>query len=137
VDVPVSAEPGSVRLTGEPVVLSTLTEPAASYGKFRLENRSDFAVRSRLEAGWLEAQGERRPLDGISLFDADRDQPIDGCDLEVAAGSSANFLVGFPRVPYEPSFEGSVAVAVRLVVDGDVLEARSPIQFVRRIPLEE
>jgi hypothetical protein len=122
-----------MRLIGEPVTISYLTDPMISRGKFRLENHGVFTARMAVESAWVRIDRQRLPLSHISLFDVDTDRQLDPDHLDVAPGGIATFLLGFTRVPYAQE-AGEVVVGLRLVGAPTTIEAESPVQLVRRIP---
>ncbi|MBW4528045.1 MAG: hypothetical protein KME18_23165 [Phormidium tanganyikae FI6-MK23] len=127
------ADHSNVRLIGETVTISYVADPGISRGQFRLENHGTTAISAKVEAVWLERE-EQEPLTEISIFDLAQEQTVSSEHLVVQAGAAMTFLAGFPRIAYEPQFGETVAVGLRLIVDGVALEALSPIEFVRRIP---
>lgn len=127
-----SGQPG-ILLAGEPVDLSGTSEPALSYGRFRLENRSKSAARLTVEAAWLEFGEHRQPLDRFTLFDTQADRDLDSKALDIAPGAVVSFLVGFARTPFGTS-DGKAAVGLKVGTGSGDLEAVSPVTSTRRIP---
>jgi hypothetical protein len=124
----------TAQLSGEPVTVSTPDMPALGRGEFVLANDGDETVAARVSEAWLELGDERRTLTGLSLFDLDAGQAIEGDSFEVGAGASLRFALGFPRVTFSgPSLSG-VAVGLHVEADGGELEARSPVLLERRMP---
>jgi hypothetical protein len=122
-----------IRVIGEPIVVSYLTDPAISRGRFRLENHGNSTAQTAVELAWVRIGRQRQHLSHISLFDVDTDQQLDPNQLEVAPGEIVTFLLGFPRIPYEQ--EGNeVSVGIRLAGSPTSIEAESPVQLIRRIP---
>lgn len=124
------------RLAGETVTVSYVADPAIGRGEFRLTNGAESARTAAVLSAWLESGDGRQPLAGVSVFDLDREQGLPPEGFEVGARATLSFALGFPRVAREPRFGESLAVAVKLSVNGTELEARSPIKFIRRIPLD-
>lgn len=123
-----------LQLTGETVTVSYVADPSMGHGQFRLENQGAVAVTAAVESASLEFGGHQQPLSGITVFDLDQDQMVDPDSFKVDAGKTMRFLVGFPVVAHEPRFGESIAVGLRLTVNGAELTALSPIKFVRRFP---
>ena len=122
-----------IRIIGEPITVSYLTDPAISRGRFRLENHGNSTAQAAVELAWVRIGQQRQHLSHISLFDVNTDQQLDPNQLEVAPGEIVTFLLGFPRIPYRQ--EGNeVSVGIRLAGSLTPIEAESPIQLVRRIP---
>jgi hypothetical protein len=126
--------PVTLRLIGEPVIVSYIANPFIGHGQFRLENHGASAVAASIDAVWLELGESRKQLSDISAFDLDHDRPANPDSLTVEAESMIRFLVGFPRLAHEPPFGESAAVRLRVHSGGVQLQAVSPIKFVRRIP---
>ena len=122
------------QLIGETVTVSYVADPSMGYGRFRLENCGTVAVTAVVESVWLELGEHRQPLTDITVFDLEQEQMVNPAGFKVDAEATLSFLVGFPRIAYEPRFGESVAVGLRLRVNDAALQAKSPIQFVRRIP---
>lgn len=127
------ADSSRFHLIGEIVTISYVADPWVSRGQFRLENHGTTPISATVEAVWLKSE-EPQPLTEISIFNLDQEQTIDPESFTVPAGAAMTFLVGFPRIAYEPHFGETVAVGLRLSVDGIEQQALSPIEFVRRIP---
>lgn len=122
-----------IRIIGEPITVSYLTDPAISRGRFRLENHGNSTAQAAVELAWVRIGQQRQHLSHISLFDVNTDQQLDPHQLEVAPGEIVTFLLGFPRIPYRQ--EGNeVSVGIRLAGSQTPIEAESPIQLIRRIP---
>jgi hypothetical protein len=129
-----TARPSELQLIGETVTISYVADPSMGHGQFRLENHGDTAVIATVESAWLELGGRRLPLDSISMFDLDKDRMASPDSFEVGAKATMKFLIGFPAISHEPPFGESSAVGLRMRVNGNELQALSPIKFVRRIP---
>lgn len=123
-----------LKLIGEMVTVSYVADPSFGHGKFRLENHDAVTVEAAVESAWLELGERVQSLADVSIFDLSQDQMVNPKSLKVDAGAIMNFLVGFPRIAYEPHFGEVVNVGLRLRVNGVKLEALSPIKFVHRIP---
>lgn len=122
-----------IRIIGEPITVSYLTDPTISRGRFRLENHGNSTAQAAVELAWVRIGQQRQHLSHISLFDVNTDQQLDPNQLEVAPGEIVTFLLGFPRIPYRQ--EGNeVSVGIRLAGSQTPIEAESPIQLIRRIP---
>ncbi len=121
------------RLMGEPVTISYVADPGLSRGQFRLENHGTAAITAKVEAVWLEREGQQ-PLTEITIFNLEQEQTVSPENLTVQAGTAMTFLVGFPRIAYEPDFGETVAVGLRLSINGVELQALSPVEFIRRVP---
>lgn len=130
----VTSQPSDLHLTGEPVEISYVVDPAIGHGQFLLENRGTNAANASVQAAWLQLGSRRQSLAGVTVYVLGEEQMVDADDFQVAAQSTLNFLLGFPAVAYEPPFGESVAVGLQLKVNGAELEALSPITFVRRLP---
>ena len=124
----------NLQLTGETVTVSYVADPSLGYGRFRLENSGGAAVNAAVKEVWLEMDGQRQPLSGTTVFDRGIEQMVDPHGFDIDAGATLEFLVGFPRRAYAPRFGESTYVGLALSVDGEALQARSEIRFVRRIP---
>lgn len=129
----ISVQHPGPRLIGEAVTVSYVADPSVGHGRFRLENHESVAVTAAVESAWLELGALRQPLAGITVFDLDQDRMVDPAGFTVDAKATLTFLVGFPRVVYEPRFGESSAVGLRLTVNGTGQQALSPLVFVRRI----
>lgn len=123
-----------LQLIGETVTVSYVTDPSVGRGQFRIENHGTAAVTAVVESAWLELGGYRQPLVGITVFDLDHERMVNPESFKVDAETTMMFLVGFPVVAHEPRFGESVAVGLRLSVNGTELQALSTIELVRRIP---
>jgi len=121
-------------LTGETVTITYTADPKAGHGQFLLANPGSTAVSASVDSVWFEAGTQKQALSGISIFDPDHNQTLDAHDLRVPAGATLRFWVGFPPIAHEPAFGESTAVGLVLRIGGEVLEARSPLQYVRRWP---
>lgn len=122
-----------IRIIGEPITVSYLTDPAISRGRFRLENHGNSTAQAAVELAWVRIGQQRQHLSHISLFDVNTDQQLDPNQLEVAPGEIVTFLLGFPRIPYRQEGD-EVSVGIRLAGSQTPIEAESPIQLIRRIP---
>ena len=122
------------RLIGETVTVSYVADPSIGHGQFLLENYEAYAVTASVESAWLELGTQRHPLTGISVYDLDREQAVNPKSFNVGAGVTMKFLVGFPKLAYDPRFGEFTAVNLRLNVNDAELQALSPIVFERRIP---
>src|SRR5712691_4238223 len=120
-------------LIGSTVVVNYVADPSFGHGQFRLENRGVVAVTAAVAAGWLELGDRQEPLARVTVFDLDQDRMVDPSSFSVEAGATMSFLLGFPERVYEPRFGESVAVGLRLGANGVELQARSRIEYVRRI----
>jgi hypothetical protein len=130
-----NAQSAGAELIGEDVTVSYVADPAIGHGRFRLENHAPMAMTAAVKSAWLALGEHRRPLPEIRVFDLALEKTIDPSSLRVEAGGTIRFLLSFPSFAYEPGFGESVFVELQLSVDGSDLQARSPIRFVRRIPL--
>lgn len=130
----------SITLHGETVTLDYIANPRASHGRFLMTNGGDADAVATLEAAWLETSAGRRDLSGVQVFDPSLpqkdDRPPDHRTVRIEAGASRSFDVSFDGVSYEPAFGETVAVGIRMRIGEQVLEAKSPLQYVRRWPLE-
>ncbi|MCM1565354.1 MAG: hypothetical protein NC238_05295 [Dehalobacter sp.] len=124
------------QLIGEKVTISYVVDPSVSYGKFRLENHTTGTVTASVKSVWLKLDEQQEPLSNITVFDLDKDRMVNPKSFTVDAYAIMNFLVGFPRIAYEPFFGESAAVCLRLSLNGTELKALSPIEFVRRLLYE-
>ncbi len=129
-----TSQGSDLRLVGETVEISYVTDPVIGHGQFRLENRGLNAVSAAVESAWLTLGARRQSLTEVSVYVTGEEQTVDSQNFEVKAQEALNFLLGFPAVAYNPAFGESVAVGLRLQADGVELEAFSPITFVRRLP---
>jgi len=127
----------ALQLVGETVTISYVADPSVGHGEFRLENSGDVAVTAAVESAWLELGARRQPLADVTVFDLDQDQMVNPKSFKVDAKTTLKFLVGFPRVTYEPRFGESSALGLRLNINGTELQALSPLKFVRRIPYDQ
>lgn len=131
----------SITLSGETVTIAYVADPRVSHGRFLIANADAGAgdAIATLEAAWLETGDGRRELSGVQLFDPSLpqkdDRPPDQRSVRIDAGASRAFEVSFDAVSYEPPFGELVAVGVRMRIGELVLEAKSPLQYVRRWPL--
>ena len=123
-----------IQLTGEAVTVSYVADPSVGHGKFRLENRGAVAVTVAVESAWLELGEHLQSLERISVFDLDEDRSLGSESFRVEAGTTVTFLLGFPKIAYEPRFGESTTVGLRLSVSGAEIQALSPLRFIRRIP---
>lgn len=121
-------------LTGETVTVSYVTDPSISRGQFRLRNPWSVALTARVNSAWLEIGSRHQTLVGITVFDLDQEQMVSPGGFKVDAATTVTFILGFPRIAYEPRFGESSVVGLRLDVNGVELQALSPIVFERRIP---
>jgi hypothetical protein len=126
--------PADLQLIGEPVPVSYVADPSVGYGQFRLENRGHKAVTAAVQSAWLELGARQQPLSDITVFDLDQELMVNPESYKVDAKAIVRFRVGFPRFAHEPRFGESSAVGLRLSVNSAELQAKSPIEFVRRIP---
>lgn len=129
-----TAHHSNFHLIGETVIVSYVADPSVGHGQFRLENRGAVAVVAAVESAWLEFGAHRQPLAEVTVFDLDQEQTVNPGGFKVEARATVTFMLGFPKVAYEPRFGESSAVGVRLSVNGAELQALSPIVFQRRIP---
>jgi hypothetical protein len=129
-----TADYSGPQLIGETVTVSYVADPSVGHGQFRLENRGVVTVTAALESARLQLGAHRQPLVGITVYDLDQEQMVNPESFKVDVGTTMRFLVGFPKVAYEPRFGESTAVELLLKVDGATLQALSPIKFVRRVP---
>ena len=90
---------GLARLRGVPVTVSYVADPAVGRGEFALDNEGDAPLSAAVVEAWLDRDGHRLPLPGVSLFDLGTEQAVDSADLAVPARSTRRFLVGFPPPP--------------------------------------
>lgn len=129
-----TAHPSGSQLIGETVTVSYVADPSVGHGQFRLENRGVVAVMAAVESAWLELGAYRQPLASFTVFDLAQEQMVNPQSFTVDAGATMTFLLGFPRVAYEPRFGESTAVGIRLRANSVELQALSAIVFERRIP---
>lgn len=129
-----SLHPGP-QLIGETVNVSYVANPSVGHGEFRLHNSGANAVTAAVHSVWLELGGRHKPIADVTVFDLDHDQTLNPTGFTVEAGVTMRFLAGFPVVAHEPRFGEKTAVGLQLKVNGAVLQAVSPVVFVRRIPL--
>ena len=130
----ITAHHSGPQLIGETVTVSYVADPSVGHGRFRLENHEAVAVTAAVESAWLELGGHRQPLAGITVFDLDQDRMVNPASFRIDAEATVTFMLGFPKVAYEPRFGESSAVGLRLSVNGAELQALSPIVFEPRIP---
>ena len=123
-------------LAGTTVTLPYVADPLVGYGEFVLANPGPEAITAAVESLWFESSDQRRSLSPASLFAPEERRALDAHALSVEPGAVLTFQAGFPPFPYEPPFGASAAVGIRLRVGNAALEARSPLQFVRRWPQE-
>lgn len=121
------------RFIGEPVTVSGIGDLAVGHGRFRLENPGPAAVHVAVDSATLDVGGRERRLEVATVFDADRDEPLEPTGFEIAPGT-LTFLLGFPWVADASGPGETTEVHVRLNVDGAPLDASSRIVFERRIP---
>lgn len=124
----------ALQLFGETVTISYVADPSVGHGEFRLENNGDVTVTAAVESAWLELGAHRQSLADVTVFDLELDLMVNPRDFKIAPKATLKFLVGFPRVTYEPRFGEASALGLRLSVNGSQLQALSPFKFVRRIP---
>ena len=129
-----TSQPSDLLLTGQPVEISYVADPVIGHGQFRLENHRAQAVTASVQSAWLQLGPRQQALTQVTVYVLGEEQMVDPQDFKVEAQSALDFLLGFPAVAYEPPFGESVAVGLRLQVNGAELEALSPITFVRRLP---
>ncbi len=122
------------QFVGETITVSYTADPRVGHGQFRLENQSGTDALAAVEEAWVELGAERRPLSGVSVFVRELGHTVDARGFTVRARTTVTLLVGFPAIIHEPRFGESVAVGLRLRLDGRELQAVAPIQFERRIP---
>lgn len=125
---------GLARLRGVPVTVSYVADPAVGRGEFALDNEGDAPLSAAVVEAWLDRDGDRLPLPGVSLFDLGTEQAVESADLAVPARSTRRFLVGFPRVAVDGPVPAATTVGLRVRVGDLELEAASPIRLERRIP---
>ncbi len=121
-------------LTGEPVTIQYVADPRAGHGQFVLANPGSTPISAEVDALWFQAGEGRRPLPVASIFAPEDNRSLDPHTLRVEPGATLRFWVGFPAIAYEPPFGEAAAVGLRLRLGDTVLEARSPLQFLRRWP---
>lgn len=126
----------NAELFGEVVIVSFVTDPTLSLGKFRLENYSSSPLMASVESVWLELGEEHKKLTDITLFSLERDEEMDPAGFKIGVESTETFLVGFPRLAYKPNYGDSTTIGLKLRVDGMELVAQSPIIFERRYPYD-
>jgi hypothetical protein len=124
----------SLRLVGETVTLSYVADPSVSYGRFRLVNQTVTAVTAAVQSAWLQLAEGHQTLAEVTIFDVDEGWSVDAAAFPVDAAATKTFLLGFPRIHYEPRCGESVAVGLQLRVDHSEVQALAPIKFVRRDP---
>ena len=117
------------------MTISSIDVTGVGRGEFTLDNDGDEPVAAQVAEAWLELDGERQRLADFSLFDLDRDEPIEGDEVAVEGGATLHFALGFPRIPVVGS-PGAVAVVARLTAGDDELEAASTVRIERRLPAE-
>ena len=125
----------SLQLIGETVTISYVANPSIGYGQFRLENHGTTRVMASVQSVWLELGEHQHLLSAIKVFDLNQDQMVSPEGFEVDGSEKLTFMVGFPKVDHNPTFGESIAVELQLNVNGDKIQAKSPIKFERRIPL--
>jgi hypothetical protein len=121
------------RLEGDIVTVSGVGELVAGHGQFLLDNPGGDAE-AAIEEAWLEVGDEHWPVTPASVFDTTTDEAYDPRRFRVTAGTTS-FLVGFPEIGRPAGPARPIALAVRLRVGSETLEARSPIVFQQRRPL--
>lgn len=127
----------SLQLIGETVTVSYVADPAVGYGQFRLKNHGTVDVIAAVQSVWLEIGEQRQTFAEVTVFDLEQDQMVNPQAFTVHASKELAFMVGFPRVNYEPSFGELSGVGLQLKVNDDELQALSPIRFERRIPYSQ
>jgi hypothetical protein len=126
------------KLTGEPVTISFLTDPAIGQGKFRLVNQGRARIVVVVERAWFEtSEAAPRELSPLFPYDDDHDRSLDPSGIEVPPGATLNVSIGFPRLAYTPRDHEECAIRLRVKAGATVREARSPLVLVRRLPLDE
>ena len=125
-------------LTGQPVTISFLTDPAIGQGEFRLVNQGGARIVVVVEGAWFEtSEAAPRPLSPLSAYDDDHNRPLDPSRIEIPPGATSSFSIGFPRLAYTPRDGEECAIRLRVKVGTTVREARSPLVLVRRLPLDK
>lgn len=124
----------SPKLVGEMVTVSYVANPAIGHGRFRLENHGSKPLTAEVETVWLELGEKQQPLVDITVFNLRLDEMVNPAAFMIDAGSTETFLVGFPRIAYEPRFGIAMAVGLQLSINGIKLVAHSPVNFERRYP---
>jgi hypothetical protein len=122
------------QLIGETVTLSYVAGPFISYGKFHLENHTTRTITASVKSVWLNLDKHQKPLSNFTVFDLTQDRMVNPESFTVDAQTIMTFLVGFPRVAYEPFMGESISVGLRVIVNDAEIKASSPIEFVRRLP---
>lgn len=110
---------------------------SVGHGRFRLENDRAVPLTATVKSAWLEIGEHRQPLPSVTMFNLDKDEPMDPRSFEVAKNATLSFLLGFPSISYEPRFGESIAVGLRLSVNSDELRALSPLRIIRWIPQDQ
>jgi len=123
-----------LQLIGEVVTVSYVADPSLGHGKFRIENHGATTVTAMVESAWLDLAGARQPLASVSVYDLNLERMVNPKGFKVDGGATMKFLVGFPKLVYEPRFGETTAIGLRVIADHQTLEATSPVVFERRIP---
>ncbi len=117
-------------LSGDVVTVGSAASRHVNTGKFRLENRESRAVRAAVNVAWAEFCGGQQVLaSNPTLRDLTQDQPLDPESFTISPGTTLPFAISFAEMAYEPSLGECTAVGLRLYVEGTLLEALSPIEF--------
>ena len=124
-------------LIGQPVTISFVDQAAIGHGEFRLDNRGRAAVVVALDGAWFETSAAAsRALSPLSAFDDDHKRALDPSRIEIPPGATLNVSIGFPRIAYSPRHGEECAIGLRVSAGATIREARSPLQLVRRHPLD-
>ncbi len=122
----------NLQLTGGTVTVSTPDARKVSQGLFRLENQEAAQFHGSFNLAWLEfGSGRQVLLPEVIVYELSLGQPLDPQGFTIGAQASLHIEVNFEESPYEPDFGECTAVGLRLEVGGVVLEALSPVEFVR------
>ena len=124
-------------LMGQPVTIGFVDEAAIGHGEFRLVNRGRAAVVVAVDGAWFETNAAApRALSPLSAFDDDYKRALDPSRIEIPPGATLNVSIGFPRIAYSPRYGEECAIGLRVSAGATIREARSPLQLVRRHPLD-
>jgi len=113
-------------LIGESIKVSYVSGPLGkSWTESDLLNPGTINLTAKVNSVWLEIEGQRQILDDITVFDLNEERIVNPEDFKVDATTTIRFILGFPRILYEPRFGESVAVGLGLSVNDVELQALS------------
>lgn len=130
---PMEKRKPDIHIQGQKVSRSYLSDPHVANGDFRIANRGTDSVRIHIDAVWLRLGKTRQKMEGISVFDKDREITVTD-PFTVQPHSELSVSVGFPRVPVTDT-QTEIYVEAAFAVQGKTIKAESPIELVQRKPL--